>query len=193
MKGVLNFCLHFKFCFGIIVLLEGGVMMYKIGDKIIYGQTGVCEIVDICEKVFIRNQKRLYYVLKPFNIDNNLIYAPVENNKVFMRHLITKSQAEELIDSIPNIVEKISMDDEINKDIYMQMIENHSLISLIELTAIIYTKKINAQKIKKHLNIVDEKYMKIAENLLFGELSAVLEIPFESVTDYIFKRTASIV
>jgi CarD family transcriptional regulator len=36
--------------------------------------------------------------------------------------------------------------------------------------------------------MVDERYMKQAERLLHGELSAALGIPFEEVPDYIAKR-----
>ncbi|MBR6533409.1 MAG: CarD family transcriptional regulator [Clostridia bacterium] len=159
--------------------------MYKIGDKVIYGQTGVCEVTDICEKAFIKNQKREYYVLKPYNFENNIIYAPVNDNKVFMRELITKSEAEDLIKSIPIIVEKLSKSEEATKEDYIAKINNHSLEELVELTAIIYSKKLSVAKMKKRLNAIDEKYIKIGENLLFSELSAVLGIPIDSVQGYI--------
>ena len=36
--------------------------------------------------------------------------------------------------------------------------------------------------------MVDERYMKQAERLLYGELSAALGIPFEEVQPYIARR-----
>ncbi len=162
--------------------------MYKIGDKVVYGQVGVCTITDICEKVLIKRQKREYYVLKPVDFDNNLIYAPIENGKVYMRHLISKEEANKLIDSIPSIIDGLSGEEEITKEEYTKKINNHSLNDLVELTAFIYSKKRNAQTLKKRLNAIDEKYMKISENLLFGELAAVLEIPINQVQGYIEKR-----
>ncbi len=165
--------------------------MYSVGERLIYGQTGVCEIIDICEKTFIKNQKNLYYVLKPLNMENNLIYAPVENNKVFMRRLITLEQAEKLICDIPQIMDKICDTAELTKEYYTEKINNHTLEQLVELTAIIYAKKLNVEKMKKRLNIIDEKYMKIGENLLFGELSTVLDIPLSEVQGYIEQKIAS--
>jgi len=165
--------------------------MYSVGERIIYGQTGVCEITDICEKAFIKNQKNLYYVLKPVNLENNLIYAPVENNKVFMRRLITLEQAEKLISDIPQIVDNICDTAELTREDYTEKINNHTLEQLVELTAIIYAKKLNVEKMKKRLSIIDEKYMKIGENLLFGELSAVLDIPLSEVQGYIEQKIAS--
>lgn len=162
--------------------------MFKIGDKVIYGKTGVCTVVDICEKTFIKNQKRAYYVLKPMGVDNNFIYAPIDGGKIFMRHLITKAQAVELIDSIPDIVNRISDSAEVTKEEYNEMINNHSLEDLVELTAIIYSKKLNVTRVKKRLNAIDEKYMKISENLLFGEFAEALGISVDEVPGYIKER-----
>lgn len=162
--------------------------MFEIGDRVVYGQTGVCTVVDICEKEFIKKQKKKYYTLKPNNLDNNLIFAPFEGGKVFMRHLITKAEAENLIDSIPEIIKKIDCDTPIAKEEYIEKINTHSLEELVELTAVIYSKKLEVVRLKKRLNTVDEKYMKIGENLLFGELSQVLGITFDEVQKYIENR-----
>ena len=63
--------------------------MYIIGDKIIYGQTGVCVVEDICEKTLSRNNTKMYYTLRPIYQHNNMIYTPVDNDKVFMRPVIS--------------------------------------------------------------------------------------------------------
>ena len=62
--------------------------MFQKGDKIVYGQTGVCIVEDVVEKALIKNEKKLYYLLKPLFQQNNVIYAPVDSDKVFMRHVI---------------------------------------------------------------------------------------------------------
>ena len=162
--------------------------MYKIGQKISYGQTGVCEVVDICYKEFIKKQKQQYYILKPIFAENNIIYAPTTDSKIFMRSLITKKEAEKLVDTIPLIIDRLNQEAEITKEDYLAKINNHSLEDLVELTSIIYLKKQNAYSLKRRLNNIDEKYLKIGENLLFGELAQVLGIPFEDVQKYIESR-----
>lgn len=168
--------------------MKGGVLVFKIGDKVIYGQTGVCEIIDICKKEFVKNQKKEYYCLKPIFADNNMIYAPTVDSKIFMRSLINREQAENLIEKIPSIVEKNGQTQEGTKEEYLTKINNHTLEDLVELTAFIYSKKKSISKEKKRLNNVDEKYMKIGENLLFGELALVLDIPLDEVQKYIENR-----
>jgi len=161
--------------------------MFKIGDKIMYGQTGVCIVEDICEKTLIKNQKQLYYILKPIFQQNNVIYAPANSDKVFMRPVITKEQADEIIESIPEILNKMS-DTEMSQEEYKAVIATHDCRDLVSLTARIYKKKKDANRLKKKLGFSDEKYMKLAENLLFGELSVALKIEYEDVIDYISRK-----
>jgi hypothetical protein len=54
----------------------------------------------------------------------------------------------------------------------------------------IYCNQQAAQAKKKRLGMVDERYMKQAERLLYGELSAALGIPPEEVQPYIARRLA---
>ena len=49
-------------------------------------------------------------------------------------------------------------------------------------------KRRQAEANNRRLGMVDERYMKQAERLLYGELSAALEIPFEDVESYIASR-----
>lgn len=161
--------------------------MFEKGQKIVYGQTGVCLVEDITEKELIRNQKKQYYVLKPLFQQNNIIYAPVDSDKVFMRPVISAAEAEELIKRIPEIKSRIKCG-ELLPENYREVLQTHENSSLIELAGAIYEKKKAALANKKKLGFSDEKYMKLAESLLFGELSVALDIPFERVQGYIEEK-----
>ncbi len=158
--------------------------MFSKGEKVVYGSTGVCVIEDICEKELIRNQKRQYYVLKPLFQQNNVIYAPLTDGKVVMRPVMTAKEADELIAKIPEIKEKGSERD-FSKEDYRTEFLPHECTDLVMLTSVIYEKRKAAAENKKKLGFMDEKYMRLAEDLLFGELSVALDIPFDSVKDYI--------
>ncbi|MBE6808048.1 MAG: hypothetical protein E7524_01120 [Ruminococcaceae bacterium] len=161
--------------------------MFAKGEKIVYGNTGVCYIEDICEKELIRNQKKLYYVLKPIYQQNNVIYAPVENGMVAMRPVMTADEAEALISKIPEIKEKNPLVNLSGED-YRNELSGHECADLVRLTSIIYEKKKAAQANNKKLGFIDEKYMRLAESLLFGELAVSLDIPYDDVPKYIEKK-----
>lgn len=158
--------------------------MFNKGDKIFYGQTGVCVVEEISEKVLTKNLKRRYYTLKPMYQQNNIIYAPVESDKVFMREIISTDDAENLIKNVPEIYNKVLNGEE--KSDYQEYVESHSCEKLLELAVILYSKKQSAKRMKKKLGFIDEKYLKRAEELLFGELAAVLEIAPEQVPERLF-------
>lgn len=165
--------------------------MFEKGQTVLYGQTGVCTVEDIAEKELVRNQKRLYYVLKPYFQQNNTIYAPADSDKVFIRPVMTAPQADELILKIPEIKAKIK-NAEITQEECRTALSSHSCDDLVRLTAKIYEKKKSAQAEKKKLGFSDEKYLHLAEELLFGELSVALGIPRDSVQDYIKQKIEKI-
>ena len=77
--------------------------MFQPGELLIYGSTGVCRVLSIDQRQDYVNgvkQNRLYYQLKPLH-QVGTIYTPVDNDKVVMRPVISREDAEALIDAIP--------------------------------------------------------------------------------------------
>lgn len=160
--------------------------MFNKGDRIFYGQTGVCIVEDVSEKVLTKNHKRLYYTLRPLYQQNNLIYAPVESDNVFMREIVSETEVKKLIQKVPELYEKVLNGEE--KADYQYYIDSHSCEELLELAVMIYSKKQAAKRMKKKTGFIDEKYLKRAEELLFGELAAVLDIAPAEVPEILFAK-----
>ena len=74
--------------------------MYQKGEYIIYGNTGVCRVEDVAvpDNIPIKEKGALYYKLSPV-YGAGSIYIPVDT-EVFMRPVLTKAQANELIDKM---------------------------------------------------------------------------------------------
>lgn len=164
--------------------------MYQIDDLIMYGSTGVCRVSDITEQVF-NDEDKLYYVLEPL-YQSGVIYAPVDNEKVFMRPVISEEEAKSLIDDIPAIHTEIYRNNSMQQltKYYQSVIDTHKCFELLKLTKSIYQKKQAALAQNRHLGQIDKKFMKRAEDLLFGEFAAALHISREDVQEYIRKRLA---
>ena len=71
---------------------------------------------------------------------------------------------------------------------YRAFFSTSDVRELARLAASIYKKKKTARAEKKKLGFSDEKYLILAENLLFGELATALEIDIDSIRDYIEER-----
>ena len=76
--------------------------MYEVGQLVQYGSTGVCRITEIKTQAFPDAGERLYYVLQPL-YKSCVISIPVESDKVFLRPIISREEAEELIGLIPTL------------------------------------------------------------------------------------------
>jgi len=158
--------------------------MYQIGEKILYGGIGVCAVKDIQEVA-----GRKHYVLEPL-YQNCTISIPVDNDKIFMRPILTRQEADALIDSIPRVPAEIYHSRAVRElaGHYDAAIRSHDCAALVEVTKSIYLKKQEAEREHRKFGAVDERFMKRAEELLFGELAAALEIEREQVQDYISRR-----
>ena len=75
---------------------------------------------------------------------------------------------------------------------YQSVVRSHDCKNLLELMMSIYLKQRQAESQKRRLGMVDERYMKQAERLLHGELSAALGIPLEEVQPYIARRVREV-
>ncbi len=165
--------------------------VYGVGDNVVYGSTGVCRIEDIVERTMPGDSKgRNYFLLRPLYNSPCSIYAPVEGGKVFMRRVMSRREAEDLIDAIPTVAAETLDAGAVSEAVehYKSVINSHDCLELVGLTMSMYQKKQDREQSKRRFGSVDERYMKRAEELLFGELACALGIGFDDVRGYIAER-----
>lgn len=160
-------------------------MKFAVGDLIIYGETGVCRVESI-EDLSFMGEVRKCYKLQPL-YQSCCITTPADNNNVFMRPILSRQEAENLVESIPDIqpIDLPVAAPRVVSEHYDKIIKSHDCSKLISLTVAIYHKRKGLIEQKKKLSAIDERYMKKAQDLLFGELAAALEIDKASVSGYI--------
>ena len=167
--------------------------MFSIGDTVMYGGTGVCVVEDITTmKLSGMDRPREYYVLRP-KYQSGIIQTPVDGNKIPIRPVLTRTQAEALVDTIPEVSAVICTEKNLSalRNHYQQQLSSFDCVDLIRMTKSIYAKKKDAESRQKKIGMTDEKYLRRAEDLLFGELAVALDIPREAVTEYIADRLGS--
>jgi len=168
--------------------------MYKVGSFVFYGSTGVCQVMDISAQAMgSGSAKQVYYTLKPL-CQECMIYTPVDNPKVFMRPIISKEEAEGLIDRIPDIHAEPFHSQVLSQltEHYKEGIGTHNCATLLKMTMSIYAKRQLILSQKRKFGAVDERFMKQAEDLLFNEFAAALGLGRDEVPDYIEKRVAAV-
>ena len=159
--------------------------MYQVGDLIVYGGTGVCRVMEVGPQT----GGRLYYTLEPV-YGSCRIFTPVENSKVLMRPIVTRQEAERLIDEIPAIQPEAYYNKVLREltEHYDTILKTYNCGELLKLTMSIYAKSRRPKPKKRRLGAVDESFLHRAEDLLFSELAAALELDREQVQPYIAAR-----
>ena len=156
--------------------------MYAVGDKIIYGGSGVCIVEEICTPNFSRAERgRQYYKLRPV-YGTETIYAPIDT-AAFMRPVMSRHAAEELMARIPEIGAAVCDSRSITmlRQQYEEFFRAHDCEHYISLVKGIHSKGRSGRK----LGQTDQRYMKRAEEVLHGELAVALGITPDQVPEYI--------
>lgn len=167
--------------------------MFAIGDMIIYGSMGVCRVEGIeMRRLPKSTAQQSFYVLRPI-YQTCSVSTPVDNDKVFMRPVISREEAERLIDTIPTVRAEAYNNKVLRQlsEHYESIIKHYDCAELIELTMSIYAKKRICEEQKRKFGALDERYMKRAEDMLFGELAVALGIDKQEVQKYISERIGS--
>lgn len=158
--------------------------MYQVGERIIYGGSGVCEVraVGPLESV---GGDRLYYTLVPL-YGSGVIYAPVDG-PVFHRPLLTPQELHGLLEQFSEIPAEPLAEHSLTalKDHYVSVLKSHDCQALVGLIKGAYEKSQRAIQHGKHPGALDQRYLKSAQDLLHGEIAAVLDIPLDEVPAYI--------
>ena len=159
--------------------------MFSEGDKIIYGENGVCTVAKIGPlEMSGASADKLYYYLEPL-IGSGVYYAPVDSG-AFMRPVISRAEAEALIDAIPGIEPAICHDTRFNHvdAFYKALFRQHTCEALVAIVKGLHLRMSE----KKTKSSRAETTMKRAKDILHGELSIALGMEFGDVEAYIAQR-----
>ncbi len=163
--------------------------MFEKGEYIVYGTTGVCEITDI-KTMDIKGvpKDKLFYVLMPYNHHSSTIFTPVDNTKTVMRKVITKEQAQKIIDGMPEAEELYFPNEKLRDEKYKECIKSCDCQALIKVIKTLYLRREEKLAQGKKFAASDERHLKLAEENLYSELSLALGIDRKKVQNDIKEK-----
>ena len=163
--------------------------MFQKGERVVYGMSGVCTVEDITALGGSgKGEERLYYVLIPLNTKGSHIYTPVDNQKAKIRRILTAEEANALIDSIPEREALRISSEKLREAEYKAAIRSGRCEAWVGMIKTLHARRQERTREGKKITATDERYLKAAEDYLFGELAAALKIAKEDMRGYIVKR-----
>ena len=164
--------------------------MHKIGEKVVYGSSGVMEILDVREESVL-GKPRQYYVLRESRTNSSsMTYVPVDNEELVaaMRPLLTKDEIIEIIREAKSLPEKEWIEDNRARSLkFKRIISSGDRTELIAMINSIYSTGKRRGMEGKRNYLSDETAMKKAEKLIYSEFSEVLGISEEEIPEFIAK------
>ena len=153
--------------------------MYNSGDVVVYGRD-VYRIKDVKDNYLF---DKTYYIMNPIDDDSLVTSVPVDTTS-YLRDVITKEEAEELIAKIPSIEIVQASDRDIEYE-YKQLLRENTLEALIKIIKTTYMRNMMRQNQNKRISEKDEQYFNQAERRLYNELSISLHLTFDDTKHYV--------
>ena len=160
--------------------------MFAAGDLVVYGSEGVCRVERIGPSgMSYDDGTRLYYHLTPL-YRSGTVLTPVDTG-VLMRPIITREEALALIAAIPSLPPCRPEQTGVRaaRDFYHQVVMRCQCSELAAMIHSVCRKRAWALRHGKKVSQMDERYLKRAEDQLYGELAAVLGTERGEVADLI--------
>lgn len=161
--------------------------MFKVGDYVVYGNTGVCKIEDI-GPLSIGSSDKEYYTLVPVYGRNSKLYTAVDSDKVVIRPIMTRQESDALIDEMEEIDALSIGDEKRREEIYKETMRTCDCKEWVRIIKTLYTRKMDRLSRGKKVTSSDERYLQMAEENLFGELAFSLQMPKEKVGEFIGEK-----
>ena len=150
--------------------------MYAAGELVVYGGEGVCRVEGVgAPSLPGMDKTRLYYTLSPL-YRSGQVMTPVDT-QVLMRPLLTPEETAQLIAELDQLPEEQAESHSMRaiKDLYHQVLTSYDCRRLAGLIKGVCRRRSWAVHHGRKISQMDERYLKQAEQLLFGELAAALE------------------
>ena len=163
--------------------MEGSTeSMFEIGDKVVYGVVGVCEVENI-DTPPIKGISGDYYFLQPVFDSKGIIYSPVDSNKVMIRSIMTVKECDKLKERARNCKKDGELSEKVTPMQYDEHMKSQDALKLMHLIRALYVIKNERAKDLRKMKSADSRMLIAARKLLYGEFAAVYNQNFDDVAE----------
>lgn len=170
------------------ILRERREAVFEKGEYVVSHNKGVCTVEDITTlDISGIDKEREYYILKPIYINGSTVYMPVDTADSSLRKVLSREEADRLIQQIPEIPLINISNDKLLEQEYRGCMNANDCTEWIRVIKTIYLRKKKRIAAGRKVTALDAKYSRLAEDSLYGELAVALQMPKGEVEDYIVK------
>lgn len=166
--------------------------MFRVGEVVAYGATGICTVAQIEVMSLSRagTNKQEYYVLRPAATPTCITYVPTDNAALTakMRRVLTAEQIDAMLASVRGRKLEWIEDTRRRADTFGQIAAKGMSEELLLLIGCLYSEKQARAAVGKKFCATDERLLASAERIVGEEFSYSLKIPRSEVSAYIAEK-----
>lgn len=160
----------------------------KVGDLVIYGTSGLCEVEELKEmKLPYDEAPQEYYLLRPRSKNKSVIYIPSKNETLVakMRPLLTKQEIDDILHGVRDREMEWNPDRAQRHAAFRAVMARRDQEEMLLMVRSIYAHRKALAAVGKRLPTADEEILQSSEKLLGQEFGHSLGIAPEEVEPYI--------
>lgn len=163
--------------------------MFQIGEKVVCGSKGVCSVEKITTlDISGVDKMREYYILKPLYMVASTVYVPVDTAESSLRRVLTYEEARELIEKMPQIPLITISNEKFLEQEYKNCLKTDLCEEWVKIIKTIWSRMQKRIEVGRKVTAVDARYLKIAQDCLYGEMAVALSMPREEVEEFISQQ-----
>ena len=160
--------------------------MDQIGNRVIYGLHGVCRIV-ATEEQLVDRKCVVYLVLEPEGQTGSRYLVPTYNEAAMskVKQIMTQEELVSLMESREVNSDSWIRDENQRKQNYRELIVSGNRTKLMQMVRTLYRHKASQAAAGRKVHLCDDNFLRDAEKLLAGEISAVLNMNPDQARQYL--------
>lgn len=156
--------------------------MFTVGDLVVYGGEGVCRVDSVgTPDTSGYDKTKTYYTLSPL-YRSGQVMTPVDT-RVLMRPVMTADEAAAFLAALPELPaeEPAGTSQRAIKDHYHAVVTSYDCGRMAAMIKHVCRRRHWAAQHGRKVSQLDERYLRRAEDQLYGELAAALGIERQEV------------
>ena len=156
--------------------------MFELNDYVFYGSGGVCKIVDV-QKAPLDGmpEDKLYYILHSLHDQSSVMYVPVDSDCIFLRRLVSREEAESLLQTIPSVSVIEEPNAKLLREKYNLAMKAHLPIEWVRVIKTVYARMNDPKMPSRKISETERSFAENAKKYLHMELSIVLETELKKI------------
>ena len=160
--------------------------MYELNQILVYGNSGVCRLVDIRTENFT-DKPALYYILSPVFSSQSTFYIPIENSKLssMLRPVMMKETLHEMVLTAKHSNACWESNDRVRAENFNRVVSKGMSSELLTIFKSLIIHKHDLKSGVKKLHHADKRILELCEKIVGEEFAYAFGVEIDDALSHI--------